>query len=84
MNLDGVLAALAVPAQYWPYVAAAVAACAAITAAIPPPKNQKTGWAYIYNMLDFIALNFGNGKTAAKALVNGELTIVADPAKKAD
>ncbi len=65
MDLNALLALI--PAQYLGYVSAAIAVCAALTAALPPPPDRSTVWGRIYTALDFIALNIGHGKTVAKA-----------------
>jgi hypothetical protein len=64
MDLNAILALI--PAQYLGYVSAAIAVAAALTATLPPPANRSTLWGRIYCVLDFVALNIGHGKTAAK------------------
>lgn len=81
MDLTGVLAF--VPAQYLGYASAAIAACAALVAVLPPPKNMRTGYAYVWQVIDFVALNFGHGKTVAKAVANGSVVPASEPEHRA-
>jgi hypothetical protein len=64
MDLNAILALM--PAQYLDYVSAAIAVAAALTATLPPPADRATLWGRIYSVLDFVALNIGHGKTAAR------------------
>ena len=81
MDLNGVLGF--VPAKYLGYATAAITACAALVAVLPPPKNMRTGYAYVWQMLDFVALNFGHGKTAAKVAAKNEVVPPAAPEHRA-
>jgi hypothetical protein len=64
MDLNAILALI--PARYLGYISAVIAVAAALTAALPPPADRSTLWGRIYSVLDFVALNIGHGKTAAK------------------
>lgn len=67
-----------IPAQYLAYAAAAVTVASALIAVLPPPRNMRTGYAYVWQVLDWIALNFGNGQTTAKGVATG--AVVPAPA----
>ena len=53
-----------IPTQYLPYATAAVTICAAI-AAMVPASAVPAPIAPLYNVINFVALNFGHAKNAA-------------------
>lgn len=65
-----------VPVQYFGYATAVITVCAALVAVLPPPKNMKTGYGYVWQVIDIIALNFARGTTASKAVAIGTVVPV--------
>ena len=63
MDLMTTLAAIPGPGPLLPYIAAAIALCAAIAVALPHPAAGTTGiYPAIYAVVNFIALNFGHAR----------------------
>lgn len=58
------------PAQYLPYVTAAVAVCAVAASALPHPVPGASGvYARVYAVVNFVACNFGKAKNAPAVAV---------------
>jgi hypothetical protein len=74
MDLNALLAF--VPVRDLGYATAAITVCSALVAILPPPKNMKTGYGYVWRVIDIIALNFGQGTTTSKALATGAVAPV--------
>ncbi len=63
MDLMTTLAAIPGAASVLPYVAAVIAVCAALAAALPHPVAGSTGvYRAIYATVNFIAFNFGKAR----------------------
>jgi hypothetical protein len=69
------------PHSYVGIATAAIALCAAVTAAVPAPGPKKTFvgkvWVAIYGVIDWVALNKGNGETAQAAMAKGKVVPTA-------
>ena len=54
-----------VPTAWVPYATALVAVAAAMSTALPPPKQPVSGWyPVVYGVINWIGLNFGHAKNA--------------------
>ncbi len=65
MDIVTALAAIPGAAPLLPYIAVAIAICAAVAAALPHPAAGATGlYPAIYAAVNFIAFNFGKARNA--------------------
>lgn len=65
MDIMTALAAIPGATHFLPYVASAVALCAAIAVALPRPGAAATGvYPVFYAVVNFVALNFGRARNA--------------------
>ena len=60
MDLQNLLAFL--PADLFQYVTIAIAVAAALATSLPKPVKAGSVYSYIYNVINFVALNFGKAK----------------------
>ncbi|HEX4261483.1 MAG TPA: hypothetical protein VHY76_10315 [Acetobacteraceae bacterium] len=60
-------------------VPTAIAISSALVAVLPVPVNQRTLYAFVWRIMDYVALNFANGTTAVRAMAKGHVVPAPEP-----